>query len=95
MGLFQHKYESWKESVEFGDSRAKVVLCEFCGESFSPDSPNQKRHSRAEDDDLNSIICADERWKAKLSTRGYVERVCGMTISEFIETYGREVFESL
>lgn len=85
------QYENFHEYAVFN---SLVRTCDFCGQDFVPNAPNQKRHSTnqgenstgSEDDE--AIICAAEQWKASLSKNSFIRLVLGMTVQEFIEQYG-------
>lgn len=97
MGYFQNRYDNW---LDYAESEGVRRTCDFCGREFTPAGPTQKRHRRNPDLDseseyMEAAICEDEQWKASLSPRGFVTRVLGMPVAEFIAAHGRAAFESL
>ncbi len=95
MGLFQHQYYDWREAAEFGSAGGLTAICSFCNQPFEKQSPNQKRHRRGDNDDMEATICDDEYWKAHLSPKAFVEKILGMSKAEYVEQFGLESFQTL
>ena len=97
MGYYQNRYSNW---LDYAESEGVKRACDFCGRSFTPASPNQKRHRRNPethnmDEDLEAAACEDEHWKASLSRDAWIRQVTGYTVQEFISIYGMDTYQAL
>src|SRR5687768_3713624 len=86
MGYFQNAHENWQDSPSSQQERE----CSWCGDSFVPLSPNQRRHSRPQDP-----ACYDDHRNASMSRNGWIRRVAGCTVKEFIAIHGQESYDAL
>jgi len=86
MGYFRN----WANCEEWAYKNGYEATCEFCGDKMIYSSPNKKYCSWEE-----NAPCAYERWSSGLSLRGWINKVCGMTVKEFIADQGIDVYNSL
>lgn len=86
MGYFQNAHENWQDSPAGQVERE----CSWCGDLFIPLSPNQRRHSR-----LQEPACYDDHWKESMTRDGWIRRITGYSVREFIEIHGRESYLAL
>lgn len=64
--------------------------CNFCGAVLEPTTPNKKYCTWEE-----NAPCAYERWAESLTLIGWIHKVAGMTVKEFIKQEGIETYLSL
>lgn len=77
----------WLENKSPYEQRQR--RCANCGEPFVPGSPSQKYCSRED-----NPACADERWLQGLPRRSFIART-GLTVKEFIRTYGIDTYKRI
>lgn len=87
-------FESYLAFAEFHGIERK---CLYCGEAFTPRSPNQKMHSWVDASEAGvgdvARICRLERELEEMSPTQYLVHI-GLTRNEYIEKYGLEEFNS-
>jgi hypothetical protein len=86
MGYFAG-HKNWEEFAEWHGITRR---CEYCGQEFTPRSPNQRKHSWVDYQEYN-IDCVLQRELDEMSPSTYLRHV-GMTKKKYIKEYGIEQY---
>lgn len=86
MGYFggYSNYEDWAVS------NLPTQYCQHCGEIIHPTSPRKKFCTWEE-----NAPCAYDRWAESLTLVGWIHKVAGMSVKQFIQSEGIDTYNSL